>query len=291
MSGSERDPVKVQDAECLDRRLANLVYTTDNCPQDPDNSLPLRGWVELGNHWLTLPSGREVQIAFRETFLEIMASNGCDFKTNARLTRRAEKAAGSSGATGAVEAELSVDPKGPVGDVLGVGGRVKVGGAMAPTASTPRAYVVRVVAGGFQIGDRVTGNTDDPGGLLLGRFLLGDWGQIIPKRDARQYGVTVKLLVPAGGLKVVPRERVMADRVPGSEGRLHGNAFDTLKQSVAAWAVETELHSGRHPEGFDGRRRELVLAHGSVYVDLTALAAPAITAEPTKLLPNERAGS
>lgn len=271
---TERDPVSLNGPHSLNTRFAVLHLTTDNGPNDPDNSVGLRGAALFGTISLTLESMREVQLGLAEATLLILNSEGCHFAGNNRLNRRAKAPPKQAGRMVLNAVKLRT------GDLTSIG-LPRVDSELEMTRETsgetgpsPGIYIVQYTAGGFTIGNRQCGNPDDPSGQLIGKFVEGEWGRLIPRKETGQFGVVVKLLLAKGGLRVTLQDRQFKDYVPGAKIMVQEEAFAMLKNKVAGWAAETALAS----DGFEKHSGELVLAHASVLVDVQAMT-PALIEE------------
>lgn len=301
MAEQEFDPIKIKITTTLDRRFAQFYFASDNSPQEPDGSIPIRGQVSFGVRRQPAQQGRAYIIGVRSAFLEIQLS-GCRFEENPKHEEKvqdgsfkehalSERETGhdiNAGAEASIKAELS-SLKGGVGAKADAKMRHK-GTRSEKGERQFECYRLRWEAGGWRFGDMTRGDFYEPDGILRGAFLRdGDWGRLIPDRDTTKYAARMLLLVQDGMLSVTPEATHWTEIVSDQDEAPEADAFNALKAAVAGWVVENELSSVSHPQGFDCERRELVLARGDVTVDLSDLKAR--TEPPKKLALKEKASA
>ncbi len=278
------DPIKIELSPAMDRRLAQLNFSSDNSPRDPNNATPLRGAVSFGTKYLRSNNSRNYQIKIRSAFLNIVEKN-CRFVRNenvdkkiqnskyeeVKITKEKEKMTSESGV------ELSTTQLKFKGN-LGIGGKLTNNTEiMVDTRQQYDVYIQRWASGGFEIGDPSVGDPRERDGCLKGDFMSGvGWGELVPDRHAQQYGALVQVLIRKGGLSVELEKAPFFDGINLSRSGQNDEAFDLLKSAVASWAVENQLVSGQlvsgqFKDGHNENSNELVLAEGKIHVDLTQL--------------------
>jgi hypothetical protein len=90
----------------------------------------------------------------------------------------------------------------------------------------------------------------------------------IVERAETKYNATIILSVPKGALSVTPTERKITDLLSGTK-KTENESFDKLKSAVASWALETSMQSTIQQDSHNVSRDELVLAYGTIDVDLS----------------------
>jgi hypothetical protein len=283
MAMEEFDPITIKITTTFDRRFAQFYFASDNSPQEPDGSIPIRGQVSFGVRRQPGRNGRAYRIGVRSAFLEIKLVQ-CRFEPNLAREKKiqdgAYKERSSSERERGHEMNAGADASGSAAlNAPKAGAGAKASAALRKKGKQSdkgerqfERYRLRWEAGGWRFGDMTHGDLYDPEGILRGPFLQdGDWGRLIPDRDAAKYGARIVLLVQEGMLAVTPESPHWMEKFIDQSERQEADAFNALKAAVAGWVLENELSTSSHPNGFDEEQKELVLARGDVAVDLSRL--------------------
>jgi hypothetical protein len=273
------DPIKISIDISMDRNLASFNFGSDNSPKNSNNFVPLRGRVNFGDINRTIGK-RDYKIAICNAFLEIKTRN-CNFENNLSVNMQAQKPKTSQKTTIKQENKARLDLRmganlSPLSPSLDTNAALAFGKGSQQTNTLEQQfalYRVHYTSGGFKFGDDKHGDLYHEGGCLAGDYMINsDWGNLVPNPGELKYGALLRLAIRKGGLSVTRNDSRIydsaLDKLTDAKSEQQNAGFELLKSLVAGWVLQNDLQIKNMNNGYDEIRGELVLATGTILVNL-----------------------